>query len=106
MSEYAISVRDLAAFCHRSGDIDHRFTPSPTAEQGMEGHQRVYRRRPATYQREHAVETTVALGGLALRIRGRADGYDPHLGLVEEIKTCRVPARAIPDEVTLSLIHI
>lgn len=100
MSDYAISVRDLAAFCHRIGDIDHRFTPSPTAEQGIEGHQKVYRRRPESYQREYPVDTTVALGGLDLRIRGRADGYDRDRRLVEEIKTCRVPAEAIPAEVT------
>lgn len=100
MSEYTVSVRELAAFCHRSGDIDHRFTPSPSAEQGMEGHQRVYRRRPATYQREYSVEAAVRLAGVNLRIRGRADGFDPTQGIVEEIKTCRVPAAAIPPEVT------
>ena len=100
MSEYAVSVRDLAAFCHRAGDIDHRFTPSPTAGQGIEGHQRVYRRRPGSYQREYAVATTLALGGTDLSIRGRADGYDSQQGLVEEIKTCRIPAQAIPEEVT------
>lgn len=100
MSEYTVSVRDLAAFCHRSGDIDHRFTPSPTAEQGIEGHQRVYRRRPDSFQREYPVSATVTLAGADLLIRGRADGYDAQQGLVEEIKTCRVPAQAIPEAVT------
>jgi DNA excision repair protein ERCC-2 len=100
MSKYAISVRDLAAFCHRSGDIDHRFTPSPTAEQGMEGHLRVYRRRPGSYQREFAVASAVNLAGVELLLRGRADGFDSQQGLVEEIKTCRVPAQTIPEHVT------
>ncbi len=100
MGEYAISVRDLAAFCHRAGDIDHRFTPSPTAEQGMAGHRRVYRRRPESYRPEYAVAAVFGLAGVDLCIRGRADGYDPERGLVEEIKTCRVPADSIPEAVT------
>ena len=41
MTELAVSVGQLARFCHRSGDIDYRFGPSPTGEQGVEGHQRV-----------------------------------------------------------------
>ncbi len=77
MSEFTISVRDLAAFCYRSGDIDYRFNASPTAQQGMEGHQRVYKNRPASYQREYSVSFTRQQGENALRVLGRADGYDP-----------------------------
>ena len=51
-----VSVRELAEFCYRSGDIDHRFTASPTGVQGTEGHQRVFRKRPASYCREFPVE--------------------------------------------------
>jgi len=104
MTDLAVSVRDLAAFCHRSGDIDHRFTPAPTAAQGIAGHQRLYRRRAATYQREFSVEHHCRAAGQSLQIRGRADGYDPELGLVEEIKTCRVTASAIPE--TVSRLHM
>ncbi len=43
---------------------------------------------------------TVPVAGIDLHIRGRADGYDPAEGLVEEIKTCRVPAAAIPAAIT------
>ena len=56
MTELAIAVTELARFCHRSGDIDHRFNPSPTGAQGVAGHQRVYSRRPASYRSEYAVE--------------------------------------------------
>ena len=31
---------------------------------------------------------------------GRADGFDPVAGVVEEIKTCRVPGAGIPEQVT------
>lgn len=84
-------------FCHRSGDIDYRFRPSPTGVQGTEGHQRVYRNRPASYQSEYSVQYRVS-GELLLR--GRADGYDPESGIVEEIKTCRVRPESIPESIT------
>ncbi|MGB1140261.1 MAG: hypothetical protein ACPG1A_05135, partial [Halioglobus sp.] len=99
MTEIALSVTDLARFCHRSGDIDHRFTPSPTGAQGIAGHQRIYRRRPATYQDEYAVELRRKIGEIDLLLRGRADGFDATHSLVEEIKTCRVAPDAIPEAV-------
>ncbi len=100
MTELRVAVTDLVAFCHRSGDIDHRFIPSPTGEQGIEGHRRVYRRRPPPYRSEYAVSYRQRFGDLELVLGGRADGYDPVAGVVEEIKTCRVPASAIPEQVS------
>ncbi len=100
MTEYTVAVKALAEFCHRSGDIDHRFTPSPTGAQGTEGHQRSYRRRPPSYQPEYPVALDVELETGSLKLRGRADGYDPQRCLVEEIKTCRVDPARIPDSVT------
>ncbi len=104
MTEYLLGVRELALFCHRGGDIDHRFTPSPTGLEGIVGHQRIYRMRPASYQREFAVEFsrpgTPAAGAPALRLRGRADGYDREQKLVEEIKTCRIDPARIPQAVS------
>ena len=100
MIEIGISVRDLVAYCHREGDIDHRFRPSPTGVEGVAGHQRVYRRRPATYCSEYPLEYRHAEGDLQLVLRGRADGYDPATTLVEEIKTCRVNPGLIPAAVS------
>ncbi|MDO8860949.1 ATP-dependent DNA helicase [Haliea sp. E1-2-M8] len=109
MPEILLTVRELARFCHRSGDIDHRFTPAPTGLQGIAGHQRIYRARPASYQREFAVEFSragapaagaPAAGTPALRLRGRADGYDREQQLVEEIKTCRIDPARIPEAVS------
>ncbi|MCZ6830991.1 MAG: ATP-dependent DNA helicase [Gammaproteobacteria bacterium] len=101
MLEYSVSVRELAEFCFRSGDIDYRFTPSPTAVEGIEGHRQVYQRRPASYQSEYSVEHCVIVRTeFSLTVRGRADGYDPELHYVEEIKTCRVEVSAIPSSVT------
>ncbi len=99
MIEFDIAVTDLVRFCHRSGDIDHRFTPSPTGPEGIAGHRRLYARRPESYRREYAVETVHETGDVRLTLRGRADGFDPEAGLVEEIKTCRVPPDTIPPSV-------
>jgi DNA excision repair protein ERCC-2 len=101
--EYRVSVRQLAEFCFSEGDIDYRFTPSPTAVEGIEGHGQVYRRRPDSYQREYSVEYRDERGDFSLTLRGRADGYDPGRGYVEEIKTCRVEPDAIPEAV--SAVH-
>ena len=100
MTEIGVSVRDLVAFCHRSGHIDHRFTPSPSAEQGIEGHRRVYRRRPESYQREYPVEWRHRQGDVVLLVRGRADGFDASRSLVEEIKTCRIETAEIPRSIS------
>ncbi len=82
---YHVAVRALCEFTAKVGDLDLRFTPSPTAQEGMLGHARVARGRSAGYQ------TEVPLSGEfeALSVRGRADGYDPNLQRLEEIKTHR-----------------
>ncbi len=99
MTELTIAIAELARFCHRSGDIDHRFSPSPTGVQGVAGHQRVYARRPPSYLSEYAVEYRHSEPALQLTLRGRADGFDPQQNLVEEIKTCRIPPDTIPEPV-------
>ncbi len=48
---YAIAVRSLCEFTARRGDLDLRFTPAPTAQQGVAGHQLVASRHDL-YQTE------------------------------------------------------
>lgn len=78
-----IAVRALAAFSAKTGSLDRRFTPGPTALEGIEGHQQVASRRGESYQ----TEITLKLEYKSLHIRGRADGYDPVRHCLEEIKT-------------------
>jgi Rad3-related DNA helicase len=89
---YTVAVRALCEFTAKVGDLDLRFTPSPSAVEGMAGHRTVTARRGPAYQAE------VALSGdyLQLRVRGRADGYDPALNQLEEIKTYRGELSALP----------
>ncbi|MGI4983461.1 MAG: ATP-dependent DNA helicase [Janthinobacterium lividum] len=82
---YVVAVRALCEFTAKQGDLDLRFTPSPTAQEGIAGHALVRARRPAGYEAE------ISLNGEfdELRVRGRADGYDPTRNQLEEIKTYR-----------------
>jgi Rad3-related DNA helicase len=80
-----VAVRVLCAFTAQAGDLDLRFTPSPTAQDGVAGHETVTTRRPAPYQRE--VSLRARFGDLL--VQGRADGFDPNGPRLEEIKTHR-----------------
>lgn len=88
---YTVSVRELCEFTAKRGDLDRRFTPSATALEGLMGQSTVAQRRGQDYEAEIALETTCG----ALRVRGRADGYDPRRRCLEEIKTIR----GHPDEI-------
>ena len=90
---YVIAVRALCEFAARQGDLDLRFTPSPTAQEGIAGHSLVTGRRGAGYRTEVSVEG----GHGPLLVRGRADGYDPDQNLLEEIKTYRGDLASLPD---------
>jgi Rad3-related DNA helicase len=82
---YRVAVRALCEFTAKTGDLDLRFTPSPTAQEGIAGHALVASRRSATYQKE------VPLSGSYrnLSVHGRADGFDPQQQRLEEFKTYR-----------------
>ncbi|MDB5840210.1 MAG: ATP-dependent helicase, partial [Herminiimonas sp.] len=91
--KYVVAVRALCEFTAKHGDLDLRFTPSPTAQEGLAGHALVRSRREPPYQAE------VSLSGefRHLLVRGRADGYDPTLNQLEEIKTFRGDLDLVPD---------
>ncbi len=89
---YTVAVRTLCEFTAKAGDLDLRFTPSPTGQEGMAGHSLATSRRGSGY------ETEVSVSGdfEGLHVRGRADGYDPVANRVEEIKTVRGEKVEIP----------
>jgi Rad3-related DNA helicase len=89
---YTVAVRTLCEFTAKRGDLDLRFTPSATALEGMAGHALVAARRGERYETEIALRGE--RGGLV--VRGRADGFDPELGRLEEIKTYRGDLAAMP----------
>ena len=89
---YSVAVRALCEFTAKAGDLDLRFTPSPTAQQGIAGHRTVASRRSAGYQAELSLQGQFG----ALTVRGRADGYDCVANVLEEVKTFRGDFGAIP----------
>lgn len=90
-----VAVRSLCEFAAREGSLEHRYTPSLTADEGIQGHKTLQSRRPNSYHPEYLLEGEC----LDIHLRGRADGYLPgylpdhlankHTPLVEEIKTHR-----------------
>ena len=89
---YSVAVRALCEFTAKVGDLDLRFTPSPSAQEGIVGHRTVASRRSAHYQNEVALEGEYE----QLKVRGRADGYDPDSNRLEEVKTYRGDLKAQP----------
>lgn len=89
----SVSVRSLCEFTAKRGDLDRRFTPSATALEGLQGQAAVTSRRGPAYESE------VSLEGFSgeLRVRGRADGFDPIRACLEEIKTIRGAPEDIPE---------
>ena len=85
IAKYRVAVRALCDFTAREGDLDHRFTPAPSAREGIEGHTLVASRRGEGYLSE--LPLTGAFEGLT--VTGRADGYDPVANRLEEVKTHR-----------------
>jgi DNA excision repair protein ERCC-2 len=90
---YQVAVRALCEFTAKQGDLDLRFTPSPSALEGMAGHALIASRRGEGYEAE--IQLSGEFG--ALRVRGRADGYDPELNRLEEYKTYRGDLERMPE---------
>ncbi|MGE8473808.1 MAG: ATP-dependent DNA helicase, partial [Paraburkholderia hospita] len=89
---YVVAVRTLCEFTARRGDLDLRFTPAPSALEGIAGHQAVTARRASGYE----AEITLTGTHRGLTVRGRADGYDRALNRLEEIKTHRGDLERMP----------
>jgi DNA excision repair protein ERCC-2 len=88
---WTVSVRALCAFAAKTGDLDLRFVPAPSAQEGQAGHRLVQGRRGLAYESEVALSSRFD----RLSVRGRADGHDPRRRRVEEIKTFRGEFSAI-----------
>jgi DNA excision repair protein ERCC-2 len=93
VTTYEVAVRTLCEFSAKRGNLDIRFTPSPSAIEGMAGHRVIASRRASSFQTE--LTLTGEYG--PLRVRGRADGYDPEQNRLEEFKTYRGDLARMPE---------
>ena len=91
-----VAIKSLVEFAAKTGNIDRKFTPAPTSQEGIEGHQRVTANRPDDYQPE--VSLSIQYGEITFR--GRADGYAATTHCVEEIKTFYGDVQKIPENHT------
>lgn len=87
-----VAVKTLVEFAAKSGSLERKFTPSPTGQEGIEGHKYVTSNRPESYQ----TEISLSIDYAGITFRGRADGYAPHAHCIEEIKTFYGDINAIP----------
>jgi DNA excision repair protein ERCC-2 len=88
--EHDISVRELAEFVHRRGDLggEASFRRSNRALEGIKGHKRIQQSRGSDYHPEVSVERSFLKDNVTLKVVGRVDGIIEGLTpLVEEIKT-------------------
>lgn len=92
MKTYTVAVRALCEFAAKQGDLDMRFTPSPTSQQGIVGHQTVAASRSPSYRSEFSLSGTYR----HLVVRGRADGFDPERRVLEEVKTFKGDLGLVP----------
>jgi DNA excision repair protein ERCC-2 len=88
----SVPIKPFCAFVAKTGDLDLRFTPVPTAEQGMAGHKAVVYSRHSAYVAEVMIEGVVD----GLHLRGRIDGLDAEAATLDEIKTHRGAVERIP----------
>lgn len=88
-----VAIKTLVEFAAKTGSLDRRFTPSPTGQEGVEGHKKVTAKRHKDYETEVSLSITYN----DITFRGRADGYDPRKNGIEEIKTFYGDVDRIPD---------
>jgi DNA excision repair protein ERCC-2 len=89
----SVAVRVLCQFTAKRGDLDLRFTPAPSAREGIAGHVIVAARRGREYETEVTLDGTYE----SLHVRGRADGYDSKERRLDECKTYRGELARMPD---------
>ncbi len=89
----SVAVRVLCQFTAKRGDLDLRFTPAPSAREGIAGHGIVAARRGRDYEAEKTLEAQHD----GLHVRGRADGYDKNEPRLDECKTYRGELSRMPE---------
>jgi DNA excision repair protein ERCC-2 len=69
--EYGISVRELAEFVHRRGDLgsDSTFRRSNRALEGIKGHKRIQQSLGSDYRAEIPVKRSFVKGEVGLRVK-------------------------------------
>lgn len=104
MTVHQVGIRELVEFLLRTGDLSPALSSENTAQEGSRIHRKIQHSRPASYQSEVALKTSIQYMDDEYVISGRADGIDERDGkpLIEEIKTSDLEFKSVPDS-TLQL---
>lgn len=94
-----LSVKDLVAFSASSGDLVADVPAGPSAQEGIQGHQRLQKARGDEWQSEFSLKQSIPLGQHTITLRGRIDllRASPTPAIIEEIKTAYVPLDQVPE---------
>jgi hypothetical protein len=86
---HAVSVRTIAEYACAAGNLVSSARMAQRMREGRQGHQEIQQNLPAVWQSEAPVSLDIAVEGLLLRVRGRADAVMFAGDVVEvmEIKT-------------------
>lgn len=98
---HSISVRSLVEFFLQEGDLTPgSFQKRDRALAGTQGHRRVQRSRPDSYQSEVEITFRIPDEEPPIEIRGRIDGLDTTQEpfLIEEIKTTTLDLNLVQDD--------
>ncbi|HET8685760.1 MAG TPA: hypothetical protein VFM18_03740, partial [Methanosarcina sp.] len=63
----SVAIKTLVEFAAKQGGLNWRFTPAPTGQEGIEGHQQVRKNRSASYR----AELNLAIEYEGIQFRGR-----------------------------------
>lgn len=103
---FKISVRDLIDACLKQGNLGGGYVSRTRALDGIREHTRIQGLRPEHYKKEVPVSIHLDHNLFDLEIFGRVDGIfeSETVITIEEIKTCRHPARQMAS--TPSPLHM
>ncbi|MBM7551935.1 ATP-dependent DNA helicase [Thalassobacillus pellis] len=89
MAHMKISVRSLAEYVYRAGNIDNRFRTSSSLTEGTAIHQMIQKKYKDEDEKEVFLKTDFHVEGLTLTVHGRCDGLlkTPGGVMIDEIKS-------------------
>ena len=100
IASFKVSVKDLAVFTARSGDLGSVQVSKVRGVEGIRAHRHYQESQPKGYRYEVAVAAQLDHEGIELQIAGRIDGLrieESGLLLLDEIKSTRSPRDSLTE---------
>ncbi|SDJ33246.1 helicase C-terminal domain-containing protein [Salimicrobium halophilum] len=100
MESVKISVRELAEYAHRRGDIDERFRSRKALTEGTAIHQEVQKEYKDTEEREVYLEYVYETSEAHFHIHGRCDGvlFEEDGPVIDEIKSTALEVEELEED--------